>query len=182
MTEKGTNTMKRKLICLILVLTLVGMLTACGLTVPRPEIREGRFNFSITYAIGDEVKTLSAVYVCEFDGTSWAIEGCDYSRDWKDYVEGDYEGDTYSAIVGTTDDGGDIGLFFGIYPEYFMGDFTADRGAPEPFVYVSYPENENGEMLYFGDPKEVEELYGAKIISYEYDEPVENRFVMFKYK
>ena len=77
---------------------------------------------------------------------------------------------------------GDIGLFFGIYPEYFMGDFTADRGAPEPFVYVSYPENENGEMLYFGDPKEVEELYGAKIISYEYDEPVENRFVMFKYK
>ena len=117
--------------------------------------------------------------MCEYDGTSWSLDG-GYGRDWKARTEGDYEGETYSAIIGTTDDGGDIILFFGIYPEYFMNDSTADRGAPEPSVYISYPENEHGEIGLVNDPAEVEELYGAKIISYEYDEPIENSFGLFK--
>jgi hypothetical protein len=50
-----------------------------------------------------------------------------------------------------------------------VGDSTGDRGAPEHSVYVSYPENEHGELMLVSDPAEVEELYGAKIISYEYD-------------
>ena len=174
--------MKTKIIVLILVFALVGMLTGCGLTVPRPEVKEGRFDFSITYEIKGEVKTFSAVYVCEFDGTSWSLEGGDFSRDWKDHVEGDYEGDTYSATVGTTDDGGNIIIFFGIYPEYFMSDpEVGDRGVPEPFIYVSFPENEFGESSHVAIPEEVEEIYGAKILSYQYDEPIENSFRMFDF-
>ena len=171
--------MKRRLIALFLLLTLVGTLTGCGITVPRPEVEEGDFNFSITYEINGKVDTLSAVYMCEFDGVSWSVEG-GYGRDWKAHTEGDYEGDDYSAIIGTTEDGGDIVLFFGIYPEYFMNDSTGDRGAPEPSLYISYTLDVD-EYGLVSDPLEVEEIYGAKIISYEYDAPIVNTFNLFDF-
>lgn len=173
--------MKRKLTALILTLVFVCTLASCGLAVPRPEIKEGRFNFSITYEIDGEVKTFSSAYVCEFDGTSWSPEGFSSTRVWEDSIEVDHEGDDYCAIVGTTDDGGSIVLFFGIYPEYFMGDETADRGAPEPKIYITYPENEYGETKLVDDPTELAEIYGAKIISYEYDAPIENTFTLFDF-
>lgn len=171
--------MKRRLIALFLLLTLVGTLTGCGITVPRPEVEEGEFNFSITYEINGKVDTLSAVYMCEFDGVSWSVDG-GYGRDWKAHTEGDYEGDDYSAIIGTTEDGGDIVLFFGIYPEYFMNDSTGDRGAPEPSLYISYTLDVD-EYGLVSDPLEVEEIYGAKIISYEYDAPIVNTFNLFDF-
>ena len=173
--------MKRILIIFALMLIIAVSLTSCGLTVKRPEVKNGDFNFSITYELYGEVKTLSAVYACEFDGTSWSLDG-GYGRDWKSSTEGDYEGDdTYSAIIGKTEDGGDIILFFGIYPEYFMNDPACDRGEPEPSIYISYPENENGESGLVNIPEEVEALCGAKIISYEYDSPIENSFGMFNF-
>lgn len=173
--------MKMKLIALMLALVLVGMLSSCGLTVPRPDIKEGRFDFSITYELNGETKTFSAVYVCEFAGTSWALEGGDYTRDWKDHVEGNYTGDNYSAIIGASEDGGDITLFFGVYPSYFMGDSTGDRGVPGPSLYITYPEDEDGGTRLVSDPTELEEVYGVKIISYEYDAPIENKFTVFDF-
>ena len=174
--------MKRLLSILALIAILTVSLTSCGLTVPRPEVKEGRFNLSVTYEINGKVDTLSAVYVCEFDGTSFTLEGGNFTRAWKDHVEGDYEGDDYSAIVGTTDDGGNVTVFFGVYPEYFMGDpEMGDRGIPEPSIYVNYPENEYGESTHVGDPFDVAALYGAKIISYEYDAPIKNSFSKFDF-
>ena len=173
--------MRKLLRALILVLLVSLMLTSCGLTVERPAIKKGEFNFSITYELYGEVKSLSAVYTCEFNGTSWSLDG-GYGRDWKSSTEGDYEGDdTYSAIIGKTEDGGNIILFFGIYPEYFMNDPACDRGEPEPSIYISYPENENGESGLVNIPEEVEALCGAKIISYKYDSPIENSFGMFNF-
>ena len=173
--------MKKLLCALLLVLMVTVSFTSCGLTVERPKVKKGEFDFSITYELDGEVKTLSAVYVCEFDGTSWSLDG-GYGRDWKSWTEGDYEGDdTYSAIIGKTEDGGNIILFFGIYPEYFMNDPACDRGEPEPSIYISYPENENGESGLVNIPEEVEALCGAKIISYEYDSPIENSFGMFNF-
>ena len=172
--------MKRILIALILVLTFACTLTSCGLTVPRPEVKEGQFDFSITYEINGKVDTLVAVYSCEFEGVSWSIDG-GYGRDWNAHTEGDYEGDDYSAVVGKTEDGGDIILFFGIYPEYFMNDSAGDRGVPEPSLYIAYSENDGAEVGLVNDSSEVAEIYGAKIISYEYDEPIKNTFALFNF-
>ena len=171
--------MKRMLSVAALLLLLALLLASCGLRVPRPKVKEGEFDFSITYELNGEVKTFSAVYVCEFDGTSWSIEGGDFSRDWKAWTEGDYEGDDYSAVIGQTEDGGDIILFFGVYAAYFMGDSTGDRGKPEPSLYIAYVENDGEEVTLVNDPDEVAEVYGAKIVSYEYAEPVENTFTLF---
>ena len=41
-------------------------------------------------------------------------------------------------------------------------------------------ENEFGEMTQIGDPLELERDYGIRIVSYEYDEPIENTFGLFK--
>lgn len=170
----------KRILCTVLLAALVLMLASCGLQVPRPEIKEGRFNFSVTYEIKGETNTFSAVYVCEFNGTNWSVDG-GYSRDWDIHVEGDYEGDNYSAILGKVDDGGSIHLHFGLYPEYFMGDpETGDWGLPEPSIAIVYPENELGEMIQIGDPIELERDYGIRIVSYEYDEPIANTFGLFK--
>ena len=172
--------MKRKIFGLAFLLALVLMLGGCEFIQPPPAIKEGKFDFSITYELSGEQKNFSATYVCEYDGVSWSIEGGDFNRDWKDRVEGSYEGDTYSAEIGKTEDGGTIVLFFGIYPHYFMGDFTGDRGAPEPSLYITYPVDPDGGMRHVGDAAEIEEVYGAKIIGYEYAAPIQNTFAFFK--
>ena len=174
--------MKRLLSILLLAFISVTLLSGCGLGVPRPEVKEGRFNLSITYEIGGKVDTLSVVYVCEFDGTSWALDSGYSSRDWIGCAEGNYEGDYNSAIVGTTEDGGDIILFFGVYPEYFMGDpEIGDSGIPEPSIYIVYPEDENGASSFVTEKEELKEVYGISIISYEYDEPIENSFSILNF-
>ena len=61
----------KRILCTVLLVALVLMLTSCGLQVPRPEVKEGRFNFSVTYEISGVTNTFSAVYVCEFNGTNW---------------------------------------------------------------------------------------------------------------
>ena len=172
--------MRKTAIALILVLLLPLCFAGCGLSVPRPEVKKGEFDFSVTYEINGEVKTFSAVYVCEFDGVDWSLDG-GYHRTWDIHVEGDYEGDDYSAKIGTAADGAEIWLSFGLYPQYFMADpYIGDRGEPVPELTVSYPENENGETVFVYGAEEIERDYGAKIISYEYPSPIENSFGIFK--
>ena len=168
--------MKKRLIALASALVLLSMLTSCGFIAPSPEVKEGRFDLSVTYEMDGEVKTFSAVYVCEFDGVSWAPDGFNFTRDWKPALECDYECDRNSAILGKTADGGDIILFLGVYPEYFMGDDIGDGGAPAPSIYVNYPEDENGASVSVAEPDEVAALYGIRIVSYEYDAPIKNAF------
>ena len=151
------------------------MLTGCGLTVPRPEIKEGEFAFSVTYEFNGETKTISGVYVCEYAGISWALDG-GYSRDWKGYIKGDEEEEM--MVIGTTAQGGKVEIDLDFYPEYFMGDSdTAGWEAPIPYVSVTLVDDEG--MMILHEPDEVEENCGAKIASYEYSEPIENSFAIY---
>ena len=61
--------MKKIFGILLLVLLLAATLAGCGLTAPRPEIEKGEFPFSVTYEFAGEIKTVSGVYVCEYNGT-----------------------------------------------------------------------------------------------------------------
>lgn len=168
--------MKRMLSVVALLLLLALLLASCGLRVPRPKVKEGEFDFSITYELNGEIKTLSGVYVCEYDGTSWSLDG-GYSRDWKSFVKGVDAGNQYEVQIGTTDDGGSIVLSYGFYPEYFMGDTqTVDLGIPEPTLVITHAmENVDG-MNIIGEQEELAEHYSVKIIDYEYAKPIENTF------
>ena len=52
--------MKRIIAILVLAVLLIGALTGCSVEAP-PKIKEGRFNFSITYEQQGETKTVSGV-------------------------------------------------------------------------------------------------------------------------
>ena len=166
--------MKKIFSILLLIAILSLSLSSCGFTTPRPEIKTGEFNFCITYELCGETKTICGVYVCEYKGTGWALDS-GYDRDWDGYIKGG-EMDTIIDI-GTADDGGEIKLNLAFYPDYFMGD-SSYRGAPEPWLSVSHSD---GEGFYIeNEPDVIAERYGARIVSYEYDPPIQNSFGLFK--
>ena len=151
---------------------ILATLTSCGLKVPRPEIKSGEFDFAVTYEIGGEIKTVSGVYVCEYDGTKWALDGGSH-RAWNAYIKGGMDD---LIEIGTAEDGGVIRLHLNFYPEYFMGDpGWSWMGDPEPSITVSI-ETSEGFLMHENDSGVIEKTYGAKIVSYEYGEPIENTF------
>ena len=166
--------MKRFLSILLLTVVLTLVLTSCGIHVPRPEIQKEEFDFSVTYEINGETKTVSGVLVCEYDGTSWSLDG-GFNRSWKGSISGVESRIGYETKIGTTEDGGEIIIAYGFNPSYFMGDNEyADE--PAPWLTVGYPfeDGSGGEFIYDADI--IEEKYGAKIVSYKYEAPIENSF------
>ena len=159
--------MKKISIVVTLLLLLSISLTGCALDVPRPEVKEGRFNISVTYEHDGELKEASAVYICEYKGIAWTLEAQPYVN-WKESFEGDITDGGVISIC-NTDDGGEIFISLLLYPEYFMGD-------PD---YAEYTPNVRAELFYDDeqiDDAEIIAEYGVKLISYECDEPIENSF------
>ena len=121
----------KKIIYLLVALLLFSLgLTSCGLTMPRPEVKEGQFDVSVTYEVGGETKTLDLVYVCKYDGVKMTPEGTRY-RAWNGHFEGYEDGEVIE--VSKTDDGSRMVLNFLIYAEYFM---SSPRAFQEPAMPV----------------------------------------------
>ena len=109
--------MIKRIICVILLmLMLVGTLTSCEIE-PAPRVKEGRFNFSVTYRQMGETKTVSGVFVCKYAGRSFSLEGGDFERMWEGHIEGiEHAEEVYNSavLICMTDDGGEIYLNFSI--------------------------------------------------------------------
>ena len=173
--------MKRILGVILLVVMLVCSLTSCEVEPP-PKIKEGRFNFSVTYEQWGETKTVSGVFVCKYRGVSFSLEGGDFTRSWEGHVEG-VEGlhDTYyaSMCIHNTEDGGEVLLHFEVFASHFMGEPDFADSVIEPSLSVVYTDEDNLGAVTFGDENEIESLYGIKIVDYYYDAPIENSFSFF---
>ena len=145
---------------------ILSALTSCGIKVPRPEIKEGRFNISVTYEHNGQIKTSSGVYVCKYDGIIWYNVNRDPFVNWEESFEGDINEDGIIPIC-NTEDGGRLFIGLLLYPEYFMGD-------PE---YADFTPIVRAEIFYsdrqISDAETVAE-YGVKLIDYEYDKPIVN--------
>ena len=163
--------MKRIFSALILVSLITVLLTGCGLREPRPEIKEGEFNFSVTYELHGEITTLTGVYVCEFEGIDWVLDG-GYYRDWSGHIKD--EAFEEFITLETATDGGIVELCLFFDPGHFMGDnyWNGD----EPFTPQMSIRIYNEGLSFENDQELIAEVYGAKIISYEYDPPIENTF------
>ena len=160
--------MKRISTLLILLLLLSICLTSCGLNVPRPEVKEGRFDITVTYEHNGEVKEASAVYVCEYDGIVWYNVNREPFVNWKESFEGDIKDGGVLPIC-NTDDGGEIFISLLLYPEYFMGDPN----------YAEYTPLVRAELFY--DDEQIDDAdviaeYGVKLIDYKCDDPIENSY------
>ena len=160
--------MKKIFIATAALLLFSIILTSCGANVPRPEIKEGRFNISVTYEHNGEIKTTSGVYVCKYDGIIWYNPNRDPFVSWEESFEGDL-GEEGIVRVCNTDDGGEIFISFLMYPEYFMGD--PEYADKKPLI--------RAELFYSDyqiDDVEIIAEYGVRLISCEYDEPIENTY------
>ena len=166
--------MKKWRILAVIILTTMIMLftTGCAVKYPVPEVKEGRFNFSVTYLINGEEKNYSGVYICKYEGIHVTLVGS--SRMWNGYIEGT---DNWGLIaIQDTNDDGVIYIDFGFYPQYFMSDTEYNDQIPQPNLLVEYINEETGGISFLSDEEEIFEKYGVKIISYDYAEPIENRF------
>ena len=171
--------MKKIFAILILTALLAFAFTGCGLLVERPEVENGEFAFSVTYEMNGETKTVSGVLVCEYDGTSWSLDG-GFNRSWKGSVTGVESGIGYETKIGITEDGGDIIIAYSFSPSYFMGDNEYEE-APAPYLIISYPLEGADGVSFINDAEIIEEEYGIKIVSYEYAEPIKNSFSLFNF-
>lgn len=166
----------KKTLCLLLTLApFLLCLAGCRFIVTRPDIKEGRFDVSVTYEVNGEIKTIDLVYICEYDGVNLTLEGTSY-RAWSGRFDGYSEGDLIEILE---TDGGRVALCFLIYPEYFMGepDYESDF---YPRVLTNYVYYEDGFEMIDDDQELIAESYGVKIIGLEYDRPIENEFGIFK--
>lgn len=164
--------MKRIITALLLTAIFAVMLVGCGLTVPAPQIKEGEFNVTVTYEVDGETKTLDLVYVCEYGGSEMSMEGT-RNRVWNGHFDGYEDGEVIE--VATTKDGGKIALSFLIYPEFFMGepDYAKDF---YPHIITNHIYYEDGIEMIDDDQELIAKDHGVKVISCEYDAPIENSF------
>jgi hypothetical protein len=150
--------------------------TGAFITVPKPEIKEGEFDFALTYEMDGETKVIEGTYVCKFEGISRALDGV--NRKWKGYIK---DHDDFTDYEIKTTDEGVIKVDLDICADFFMSDpnyqnmKSSDDPKPEPYIYITSGDpsiddftNEVTFNLYEGDD--------IKIISFEYDQPVENTY------
>ena len=149
---------------------IAGAFTGAFVSVPKPEIKDGEFDFALTYEVDGETKKIEGTYVCKFDGISRQLDGV--GRKWIGYIKDHDESTNYD--IKTTDEG-TIKVDLDICADFFMSDpnypnmKSSDDPKPEPYVYITSGDDSANEVtfnLYEGED--------VKIISFEYDPPVEN--------
>ena len=155
----------KRLLCVAILALLLSLLLSSCAKVPLPKVREGRFNFSVTYEVNGEVKTISGVYVCTFIRPTMDLTGV--YREWSGYIEGNKDLDESDIEVLTTDDGV-ISLDLGLWPQYFMADpfydLSGSLGTPEASLLLRYNEDIAPDMGYFStDPEVIAEYFFAVI-------------------
>ena len=180
-----TNKNKKLLVSLALGVVVASTFTACR-KGPEPLIKEGKFDFSVTYAVDGEQTTVSSTYVCKFAKSGWGLDG--WYIDWDEYME-DKElanrlEQTNGYLLLKTVDDGEIYLDLNLSARSFMADprvyYDIDEGeplvvAPRLFIEYSYDKYEEIGISYSEDAAVLEE-YGVQLISYEYDAPIQNTY------
>ena len=162
----------RIFICIVFIAILVLVLNAFVAKMPIPEVKEGRFDFSVTCEINGEEKTFSGVYVCKYDGAYKTLVG--EGIDWNGYIENSEEN---GVIPIQTNDDGVIYIDLHFVPEYFMGDPDAILyDVPAPTLYIVYHSDDPDVSSYETDQEIIAATYGVKLISYKYADPIENTF------
>lgn len=183
--------MKKLFRIFALTIVIAVSLTSCAFSAPRPEVKEGKFDFSVTYEVDGKQETVSGVFVCKFAGTGFALDGA--YREWESYIEDDALSARLEATRGylllkTTADG-EIYLDLNLSAKYFMADphyhnldaNDEERGAgPRLFMEYSDAKYEEIAETYSEDPA-VLASYGVKVIRFTYDEPIENEYGLFNF-
>ncbi len=169
MKSKGLKVPVILIVVSIIVAILASLLVSMQKT---PAITKHDFDFSITYKLDGETKTLNGVYSCRFTG--FGGDGVDpLCR----YYEGTYtvegESDNDRCFTIAQKDGYELYIVALLNDSYLMGDVKNDS-------YDSYNERPTLEAEdnegYQYDEADLPAVFDAEIVSFEYPEPIENTF------
>jgi hypothetical protein len=162
------------IIAIALILAVVAHLATS--VCKKPTITEQDFNYSITYKLNGETKTLKGVYTCRFDDF-----GNPSTDPLERYYSGEYKVEGNAADRSYTideKDGYELYIVALLNESYLMGDTKNDYyepSLPEPYLEASDKEgNQYGQ-------DELPSVFDAEIVSWEYPEPIENTFVFAKF-
>ena len=174
---------------LLVLVSIIGFMFFAafgGLTflasVPKPEIRYGEFAFQLEYEIDGVVKVVEDTIICEFDGFETRGESGKY-RKWKSYLKSGDERITildFRELRETNEFGQTILELFFSYgnAEYYMGDKYGSDPGRGIGKYIEYmyrgADGSIGGSAYPAD--EAWEKFKIKLISWECDPPIENKF------
>ena len=157
---------------LILVIALLAMAVCAVVSniALKPTITEHEFPFSITYELDGVTETVDAVCAVTYAGNGGYVKTTTRQYDEKYISQRENMGSAFEIYVG---DDCSITLFTHIYPDYLMGDPEYDYfddTVYEPILsYSNWATGETAEGLELPEQ-------GAKIISWELPEPIENSF------
>ena len=178
---------KKGLVAVFLSLSLLITLAGCGQGL-EPRVKEGKFNFSVTYEVDGEQETISGVLACEFVEVIKALDGS--YIEWNSYVEDTelanrLEENRGYLLLKTCDDGA-IYLDLNLSAKYFMADpnyGNSNANTDEvnsgisPRLFIEYSEAKGEELgVWYSEDKASLGNYGVKLINYEYDAPIENMY------
>lgn len=154
-----------------LFITFICMIAFAG-SATKPEIKEGEFDFVLTYEVDGEIGTIEGTYVCKFEKVEYYLDGI--NRKWTGYIKGHENSNCY---VLKTIDGVMVKVDLDLNPQFFMSDphyksnINSDEPKPEPYLYISTSTDDENEYKF-----NYYEGNDVKIISLEYDAPIENTY------
>ena len=177
---------RARLIAVLMVIpALAWVLPSCsvfGRTSP-PSVTEGEFPFLMEYEYDGSTYVIEDVAVCTYDG-----ENPDSGVPRRDYVTELKQGssmrvltfaeNTESALTeGQINVSSYLELYYG-FGGYYLGDpLDEDRGPAFRYSETSLsPTGVSGTTVTRLTKEEVEELFGIKILRFEFSEPIQNTF------
>ena len=158
---------------MIIAIGLVLSLVACLISniIMEPTVTEQEFNYTITYKLNGETKTLEGVYTCRYSGYSKGQNPRDRYYTGEYTVDGQVTpGHTYTIAE---KDGAELFIVMLLNNYYLMGD-TKDMDY-QSFLDDPYLEAVDKEGYAYDEPTNASE-FDAEIVSWEYPEPIENKF------
>lgn len=169
--------MKNKSLKLPMIMIAIGLIIAIAASLlvsiqKAPTVTNQDFDFSVTYKLDGETKTINGVYSSRFTG--FGGNGVDplcryYEGTYK--VAGENDGDRCFTIA--EKDGYKLYIVVLFNDCYLMGDEkneSYDSYVEEPILEV---EDKDGNQY---DGTEMLDVFDAEIVSFEYPEPIENTF------
>ena len=163
-----------KTAAIVFVAGLIAAIIACLLVGAKvePAIKEHAFNYSITYKLDGEVKTIKGIYTSRFTGHDDEY-GIDRYYDGYYNIDGKVQEDRTYTIQ--EKDGYELYIVMLFNDCYLMEDKRADYYEPALEPPVLEAMSKDG-MEQRGED-DLPSIFDAEIVSWEYPEPIDNKFV-----
>lgn len=138
----------------------------------KPTVTEQDFAYSVTYKVDGEEKTYEGIYTCRFNG--FGDNGIDPLTRYyvEEYTVDGVTADTHRYTIAEKD-GYTLDIVTIFNNEYLMGE---DMGDPSYALEAPVLEAKDGEGNQY-DQENLPAAFDAKIVGWEYPEPIKNTFV-----